>query len=48
MKFGLRLHSLRVPEWSGFYINYSGLRRKIRIASQSGSEPGLIGLPAAP
>jgi hypothetical protein len=44
MKFGLRLHSLRVPEWCGFYIDYTGLRQKIRILAHSEGELQLTGL----
>lgn len=30
MKFGLRFHQYKVPEWDQYYINYNAIKRLIK------------------
>jgi hypothetical protein len=51
MKFGRNLARNIVPEWSGSYINYKGLKRLIKSAIEAGKlgeEPDLAGKASCP
>ena len=38
MKFGRNLPRNQVPEWSAEYINYKGLKKLIKSASEDATE----------
>jgi glycerophosphodiester phosphodiesterase len=38
MKFGRNLPRNQVPEWAASYINYKGLKKLIKAATQAGEE----------
>ena len=41
MKFGRNLPRNQVPEWSSSYINYKGLKKLIKTASEITKQGGL-------
>ena len=42
MKFGRNLPRNQVPEWSSSYINYKGLKKLIKTASETAKQGGLV------
>lgn len=48
MKFGLHYHGFRIPKWDAYYVDYNGLRQRIRdLAHQDGTcEPKVLDLEA--
>ena len=40
MKFGRNLPRNQVPEWASSYINYKGLKKLIKSASQGDQQDG--------
>lgn len=46
MKFGHNLSRNQVPEWASAYINYKGLKKLVKSASEAirnGQDPDLAG-----
>ncbi|RDA89044.1 hypothetical protein CP533_2362 [Ophiocordyceps camponoti-saundersi (nom. inval.)] len=42
MKFGRSLPRNQVPEWAAFYINYKGLKKLVKAASQRAQDGGAV------
>ncbi|RDA88495.1 hypothetical protein CP532_6677 [Ophiocordyceps camponoti-leonardi (nom. inval.)] len=42
MKFGRSLPRNQVPEWASFYINYKGLKKLVKAASQRAQDGGAV------
>jgi glycerophosphodiester phosphodiesterase len=42
MKFGRNLPRNQVPEWASHYINYKGLKKLIKAASDTGKDQDAI------
>jgi glycerophosphodiester phosphodiesterase len=47
MKFAHNLPRNQVPEWASSYINYKGLKKLIKAATDTGNEGGEVDLAGA-